>query len=53
MALVTGRAQERKIGVGVEWRFLESNRWLYKEICSGQDRPTSSVIEGVRSSSID
>jgi hypothetical protein len=32
---------------------LESNRWLYKEIGSRQDRPTWSVIEGVLSSSID
>src|ERR1044071_9913978 len=36
-----------------EWRFLESNRWLYKEIYSRQGRPTSSLIEGALSSSID
>jgi hypothetical protein len=35
-----------------EWRFLESNRRLYKEIHSRQDRPTWSLIEGVLSSSI-
>src|SRR6266704_329675 len=42
-----------KTGVRVEWRFLESNRWLYKERCSRQERPTWSVIEGALSSSID
>jgi hypothetical protein len=40
-------------GVGVEWHFLGPNRWLYKEIHSRQDRPTSSLLEGVLSSSID
>ena len=41
-----------KIGVGVEWRFLESNRWLYKEIYSRQDKPPSSLIEDALSSSL-
>jgi hypothetical protein len=35
-----------------EWRFLESNRRLYKEIHSRQDKPPWSLIEGVLSSSI-
>src|SRR5437660_796138 len=38
-----------KSWVRIEWRFLESNRWLYKDRHSGQDRPTSSLIEGTLS----
>src|SRR4029434_4491337 len=46
-------ASREKNACSVKWRFLQSNRGLYKAIDSRQGRPTWSVIEGALSSSID